>query len=272
MMDVRQDIPYTVSLENPLLTFDLYSNPQIRMPQPLICFVHGGAWRADDKKAHAALARRLVTLTNCPVAVPNYRLSHENQTGDDIVRHPLHAEDILHFLIFLLSWADQNCYDPTKLFLMGHSCSAHMLSCIFLDTSVVVPRLVPPPPLIQAVKGIIMTEGIYDIDRLLSRFPAYLEWFIAVSFGPHNSYSQFSVIGCAPRNPDVHWLIVHSKGDTLVDRSQSDAMLEHLHTFGLTRVSQNMDDFDVEHDAVLDSDRFLTLVAEFLSQVLAAEN
>lgn len=226
---------------------------------------------SEDKKDHAALAHKLVAFTNCPVAVPNYRLSQENQTGDDIVRHPQHAEDILHFLVFLLSWADQHCYDPTKLILMGHSCSAHMLSCIFLDTSAVAPSLVPPSPLIQAVKGIIMTEGIYDIERLLSRFPTYLEWFIALGFGPHESYSQFSLIGRTPRKPELHWLVVHSKGDTLVDRSQSDAMFEHLRisngSFGPTRVAQNVDDFDVEHDAIFTLDSFVTLVAEFLSQV-----
>lgn len=44
-MDVRLDVPYTAPPAHPLLTFDLYSNPQLHPPQPLICFVHGGAWR-----------------------------------------------------------------------------------------------------------------------------------------------------------------------------------------------------------------------------------
>lgn len=42
------DIPYTADTSpNPLHTFDLFvpNRPPDAPPAPLICFVHGGAWR-----------------------------------------------------------------------------------------------------------------------------------------------------------------------------------------------------------------------------------
>ncbi|KAF9005564.1 Alpha/Beta hydrolase protein [Cyathus striatus] len=280
-MDSQLDIPYS-PFQDPLRSFDLFiptpPSDSDLLP-PLICFLHGGAWRSEDKSDHHVLARKLATFTRFPVAVPNYRLSlpalNEHQ-----IRHPTHAEDILQFLNFLVSWkkpgAQHPSYDPHRIFLMGHSCSAHMLCSVFLNSSPTTPTLVPPPETLRAVKGIVMSEGIYNIDLLLARFPPYRQWFIEPAFGEKASFAPFSVTSYQTWNHDIHWLIVHSTGDTLVDVAQSLVIQDHLHKqYGNRdqyRIACNIDQLDQEHDEILKTDRFVFIVGDFIHKILKEDN
>ncbi len=226
---------------------------------------------SEDKKDHGGLARNLAVYTSYPVAVPNYRLSKP----DDKLQHPAHAQDVLQLLTFLLSWpGPAGCqsppYNPDKLFLMGHSCSAHMLACIILDSSE--PALMPSPELLRAIRGVIFSEGIYNIDALLQSFPTYRDWFIANAFGDLSNYNQYAVTSTPLREgaSHIHWIIIHSKGDTLVDMRQSQGMYEHLRSLhegnlgGSSRVLKSWDDLEDEHNAVLQSGKFLQIVGDFI--------
>lgn len=253
----------TINYESQL-QFDLYTPPDSHQ-KPLICFVHGGAWRSDDKLEHAQLARKLATTTSYPVAVPNYRLSPT--TGDPVIVHPAHAQDILQFLNFILSHPSPS-FDPHNLILIGHSCSAHMLSCIFLDSSAISPSLSPSPELLQSVKAVIMSEGIYDLDMLITSFPNDREWFIQRAFGIAQSYTQFSVLKypARPLTP-ISWLLIHSKGDTLVDQIQVDAMYDHLSQLFPHKVTRNVDDFVDDHYAIPRSDHYVEVINQFTSLI-----
>lgn len=231
----------------------------------------------EDKKDHSALAERLVRRTGFPVAVPNYRLSPRENIGNHILRHPSHASDILQFLEFLLAWdgfpgPDSGlALDAKGLLLMGHSCSAHMLAAIFLDSSAVTPNLTPSPALLNAVKGIVTSEGIYDLELLCSRFPDYLSWFIAPAFGNLKTYAPYAVTNYNLRRPGINWLLIHSQGDTLVDVPQSEKMLAHLkseygpsangHIFYDTSLTQG-------HNDILVTDEFVQIVGQFVEKVL----
>ncbi|TFK76539.1 alpha/beta-hydrolase, partial [Pluteus cervinus] len=273
------DIPYIHSPERSLYhRFDLHLPHNAgdvinaaTKANPLICFVHGGAWRSEDKSDHVGLARSLADAIGFAVAVPNYRL-----TGSDHeFQHPGHAEDILHFLTFLLNWEGPEhdntgrLYDPTKLYLMGHSCSAHMLASIFLDTSPVTPSLLPSTSLLQSVQGIVTSEGIFDIDLLLVHFPSYRDWFIEPTFGDLAAYSKFSVNKYPFRNEAIRWLVVHSQGDTLVDVAQSEAMLGHLRDLKKNShqsdIHANLNRLRREHNDILKGDPiFVDIVRDFI--------
>lgn len=274
-------------------SFDLYvpQHPQSSKPlPPLICFVHGGAWRSEDKADHAILARRLASASSFPVAVPNYRLTRPNSP----LLHPAHAEDILAFLNFILAWSDpasisdstgthslhlaSPCYDPSKLFLMGHSCSAHMLTSIFLQPSSSqepCPSLTPSIQLISSVKAIIISEGIYDIDLLLKSFPSYKEWFIADTFTDLPSYSHFNTAEYdLPKDADhIKWFVVHSTGDTLVDIIQSEVITKHLEAIIDQSQGKCIDhDFitlKAEHNTILKEEYYPKMVVKFITAVLA---
>jgi acetyl esterase/lipase len=256
------------------------------------------ASHSDDKSKHALLARRLATATGFPVAVPNYRLTKEATP----IQHPAHAEDVLTALYFLLSWhgplpagstRPHLPYDPTRLFVIAHSCAAHIIASIVLDSSKVTPSLTPHTSnLLASIQGIALTEGIYDIDLLLSSFPPYKDWFIARAFGSSDSFAPFSVTGYPMRIREpsgdegrhIKWLIIHSQGDTLVDLQQSEGMYKHLlHLYGLPSEDNvaaakghasegaatipmitKVFDFTEEHDDVLLGDRFLEIVKGFM--------
>ena len=209
--------------------------------------------------------------TSYPVVVPNYRLSDP----DNKLQHPAHAQDVLQLLTFLLSWpGPTGCpsppYNPDNIFLMGHSCSAHMLACIILDSSE--PALVPSPKLLRAIRGVIFSEGIYNIDALLQSFPNYRDWFIADAFGDLSNYNQHSVSSMPLREgaSHIHWIIVHSRGDALVDACQSQGMYEHLRSLYAGkggesgRVLKSWDDLEDGHDAVLQSGKFIQMVGDFI--------
>ncbi|KAH9484229.1 Kynurenine formamidase [Psilocybe cubensis] len=278
-------IPYdSASNDDPLRQFDFYL-PELALSLPhtpsLLCFIHGGAWRSEDKQDHAQLARRLAAATACPVAVPNYRLT-PSDNHDPRFRHPIHAQDILTFLKFVRTWRYQgqlsDAFDPDSLVLLGHSCSAHMLASILLDSHQA--SLVPSPDLLSSVKGVVLSEGIYDLDKLVARFPAYQAWFIEPTFGPPSSgdapYRRFSALEYPLRlsspssSSALAWLLLHSTGDTLIDLDQTRSMYNHLVQIAPTPslISINTDALKEEHDAIFEGDAYLQLVRQFTSRLI----
>ncbi|CAA7271787.1 unnamed protein product [Cyclocybe aegerita] len=244
--------------------FDIYSPTHTpATARPLVIFVHGGAWRAEDKRDHAPLARSILTATGCPVAVPNYRLT-PSRNVDPHLRHPVHAQDVLTFLYFIQAWRDpQYSFDPRKLVLIGHSCSAHMLSSIFLDSQT--PSLAPSKDLLCAVRGIVLSEGIFDIDTLVHRFPDYRRWFVDDAFGPAEHYPEFSTLRYSPwPNTPIKWLLIHSKGDMLVDVPQTVAMYNHLKTLYPEGVTFDIDSVGSDHDDVLRQDAYIQMVKDLV--------
>lgn len=197
------------------------------------------------------------------------------------MKHPAHTEDIHAFLHFALDWAGPDNttrpYDPTKLYLIGHSCSTHMLSSIILAPTAAhtaFPSLVPSSRLLASVQGVIMSEGIYNIDLLLQSFPAYKEWFIANTFGDHESYATYSVHDSGLREGGSHtrWLIIHSQKDTLVDEIQSEQMVEQLKS--LTAGHDNLVVFNREleddHNDIFANERYQSIINDFISHTEGA--
>lgn len=249
--------------------------------------ISNGFHLSEDKLEHSTLALKLAAFTGFPVAVPNYRLTPKVPTKDEFLHHPAHAEDILRFLTFVATeWKGPDAlgqmYDPGRLFLMGHSCSAHMLASIFLDSSLTSPSLTPSPPVLAAVKAISLSEGIYDLDLLLTSFPTYRELFVEAAFDSRESYAEFSTTSFPFRQSGAHikWLIVHSKGDVLVDRLQADTFFNHLR--GLYKsigeapalsLFSCMDVLEGDHNDILRGDDFVQIVGNFmLDRVAEADN
>jgi len=271
-MDEHLDIFYSPASDS-YLSYDLFV-PQLAdrasSPPPLICFVHGGAWRSEDKSDHTKLARNLAHRTGYAVAVPNYRLTKPETP----IQHPAHSEDILQFLTFIRDWnppaAASPAYDRDHIYLIGHSCSAHMLTSILLSSPF--PSLSPTDEILRSVRGVVFSEGIYDIDALLQSFPSYGEWFIVPTFGDRGSHREVSVSHLSYRAGGTHvrFLIVHSTGDTLVDLVQSQAMYAHLVSLeggeqaASTKIQKNFDSLDKEHNDILRLDEYVEIVARFL--------
>ncbi|KAI6045398.1 Alpha/Beta hydrolase protein [Pisolithus marmoratus] len=286
-VDEYLDIPYLTSQpQSPFHKFDLYVPRQISayLLRTLICFVHGGAWRSEDKSDHATLARRLAFTTGCPVALPNYRLTPKRPTPDDFLHHPEHAKDVLGFLNFICATSDPRLDgestpdDSAALFLIGHSCAAHMLCSIFLNVSPHSPdasdtdQLCPSDTVLERTRALVLSEGIYDLDSLISIFPTYRSWFIEDVFGEHDSYADASVIKAPTRSHSGHieWLIIHSKGDTLVDEEQSQAMYSHLRNQSV-QVRKSFDELFEGHNEILRGDQYVDVLHRFIEAISTLE-
>jgi hypothetical protein len=167
-------------------------------------------------------------------------------------------------------------YDPQRIYLVGHSCSAHMLTSIFLDSSSITPTLTPSPSLLQSVQGIAMSEGIYDLELLLKYFPDYREWFVQSTFSDSKPLSCFSTTTYALRDLSTHirWLVIHSTGDLLINPPQSDAIFHHLSgSYGpLARrlVFKDFDKLAGGHNDILTEDKYIKIYTDLLRDFVFA--
>lgn len=219
--------------------------------------------------------------TGYTVAVPNYRLT----TPETELQHPAHAEDLLAFLHFILAWPGPEGegtvphgrpYDPSRIYFIGHSCTAHMvLSILFAPppSQPSQPSLTPSDALLASIRGVILSEGLYDLDLLLKSFPTYKDWFIAATFGDLPSYAAFNTAQYDMRGGGEHirWLIVHSTGDPLVDVIQSQTMIDRLKPLYPSNGDQgNVESYlelkADEHNDVLMEDKYHEIVSGFISR------
>lgn len=216
---------------------DLYWPLSNDARRPLIIFIHGGAWIGGDKQQHIPLAHRFVA-DGFAVAAVNYRIS-------PAVKNPTHPQDVALAYAWLTKHSGKR-FDPTKIFLMGHSAGAHnagmLASSDFLEKTGVAHDDLP--------KGYIGLEGIYDIPNLIKVWPTYREWFIEKAFGPETAWSQ----GSPTRRPMVNrapWLVIHSTQDELVDLAQSRDFAGHLKKSGIA--VQLNDKATGSHDMVVNN-------------------
>lgn len=142
---------------------------------PVVVFMHGGGWRAADKLdalgIHAnictALAHRGLLAVNV-----NYRLSPR-------VRHPSHALDVAHALV----WVRENIKlyggDEENIFVSGHSSGGHLAALVTLDE-----RYLRAAGASSAfIKGVIGISGIYNIKHFAGRNRLALRSMTRPAFG-----------------------------------------------------------------------------------------
>jgi acetyl esterase/lipase len=130
---------------------------------PVVVFMHGGGWRAADKRdplgVHANICTALAGRGLVAVNV-NYRLSPR-------VRHPAHALDVAH----ALSWVKQNIRsfggDAGNIFASGHSSGAHLAALVTLDERYL--HEAGATTSTAFIKGVIGISGIYNIAHFAGR-------------------------------------------------------------------------------------------------------
>jgi acetyl esterase/lipase len=228
------DLPYG---DTPLQKLDLFA-PKDAKGEPLLIFIHGGAWIGGDKETYGALGRRFAN-EGLAVALLNYRLSK-----DPAIKNPVHVQDTAKAYVWLASHAGQYGFDPRKIYVSGHSAGAHnagmMATGTFLQDAGV--------PKEHLLAGFIGLEGIYDVGALNKRFPTYRNWFLSKAFGDESKWAAGSptLRAVTLKTP---WLIIQSTEDKLVDVPQAENFAKHLKEAGVPvqlEISANGD-----HDEVM---------------------
>ncbi|KAI8817605.1 Alpha/Beta hydrolase protein [Fimicolochytrium jonesii] len=125
-------------------------------PQPVLVYIHGGAWRTGDKNDYEYLGEHFASVHNLHTVVVGYRLSsfgasHSGPaaTATDeptteakttasskkyINQHPTHLLDVTHALKWLHDKSEPYFgFQPTGFVLVGHSCGAHLASLLLFQ-------------------------------------------------------------------------------------------------------------------------------------------
>lgn len=133
-------------------TLDIF--PTTRADAPVLVHIHGGYWRALDKRDQSFVAASFVNA-GALVVVPNYALCPA-----------VTIEHITLQLVRALAWTWRNAAryggDPARIVVSGHSAGGHLaamlLSC---DWPAVAPDL--PATLIKSALAI---SGLFELDPL----------------------------------------------------------------------------------------------------------
>ena len=145
------DVPYGPHAMEKL---DLFQ-PQGRS-RALLMFIHGGYWRALDKKDHSFVAAELVKH-GVTVAVPNYALCPA-VTVEEIVRQVLQA----------CAWLYRNGTNfgaPLgNLYVSGHSAGGHLTAMVM---AALFPVFRPDLPK-KVVRGGLAISGVYDLRDIVN--------------------------------------------------------------------------------------------------------
>jgi arylformamidase len=119
---------------------------------PLLVFIHGGYWRAQDKSDFSYVAEPFAGA-GISVAVVNYRLA-PRVTIDEIV------EDIRQSIVYLAKAAPELGYASDRIYVSGTSAGGH-LTVSALATSWGNYGLAP-----DIIKGGCALNGLYDLEPI----------------------------------------------------------------------------------------------------------
>ena len=139
--------------EQPGETVDLF--PARKGDGSCMMFIHGGYWRALDKKDFSFLAPAWVDA-GVSLAVVNYDLC-PRVTMDEIVRQMLRASR------WLWSNAEQYGMDQDRLYVAGHSAGGHLTAVLMCALWPVFDRSLPK----DLWKGGLAISGVYDLRPLI---------------------------------------------------------------------------------------------------------
>jgi acetyl esterase/lipase len=120
----RADIAYAETA-NPRQRLDLLL-PKVRKsdkPLPVVAFIHGGAWRAGDKKSGINRVKRFAESGEFIAASIGYRLSGEAQW-------PAPIQDCKAAVRWLKSQAGPLNLDPDRIAVFGSSAGGHLVSML----------------------------------------------------------------------------------------------------------------------------------------------
>lgn len=145
----RLDVAYG---DSPAETLDIFPSP--RADAPVLVFVHGGWWRAFDKRDHSFVAPPF-TREGAMVVVPNYALAPS-----------VTIETIALQMARALAWVWRHAAlyggNPERIVVAGHSAGGHLtamlLSCRWKAIGADLPD--------RLVSGGVSISGVFDLEPL----------------------------------------------------------------------------------------------------------
>lgn len=121
---------------------------------PVLIYIHGGYWRALDKRDHSFVAEPFVAA-GVSVILPNYALAPYAS-----------IEQIVLQLVRAVTWiwreADTLGVDRQRIALAGHSAGGHLAAMLLACRWRAIERRMPAQPL----RGALALSGLYELEPL----------------------------------------------------------------------------------------------------------
>ncbi|KAJ1864622.1 hypothetical protein H4R99_008121 [Coemansia sp. RSA 1722] len=260
-MQTFTNIGYANDTENEH-QLDIYLPDQSSTLLPLIIYVHGGAWRTDDKSTVSFIGPGLLQATEnkTAVAIINYRLSTRNPGS---IRHPAHLNDVRLAIDFLINHEEHpgsEIIDRTQVYLVGHSAGAHLATMAVLDRH-------SEHEWVKNIRGVFGIGGIYDIKGLLQQYPSYSD-FVEMAFDKEiydvaSPLRAVATNGRSKQTEHVRFMVVNSVADELIGPQQSIAFVQQLIKTGYSDVGLAVRDLG-DHYKELENKEFWQMVARFV--------
>jgi len=195
-------------------------------PLPMVVWIHGGAWRAGDKKNCRA---RVFLKDGYAAASINYRLSHH-------AIFPAQIEDCKAAIRYLRANAKNYNIDPERIGVWGSSAGGHLVALLGTTSDIKDFDKGPNLHVSSKVQAVCDFFGPTDFTRM-SDFESRMDHDAADS--PESllvgGAIQENKEACKRANPityvsrnDPPFLIVHGDKDPLVPHNQSELLYEAL--------------------------------------------
>ena len=139
---------------DPTERLDLFPAVGVTSGAPVLVYLHGGYWRALDKRDQSFVAPPFVEA-GAMVVVPNYALCPA-----------VSIEHIVMQMVQALAWVHRHAAeyggDPARIVVAGHSAGGHLAAMLLAcDWRAVAPDL--PPDLVRAALSV---SGLYELEPL----------------------------------------------------------------------------------------------------------
>ncbi len=144
-----------------LLSLDLYHFGKSGALQPVVIYVHGGAYAIGDKANSMDNKQALFASLGYLLVSVNYRLSPTVYSTDpNRVRYPMHHEDLADAIRWVYDSIAAYGGNPAKMALLGHSAGAQLVALTGVSQQFLPARQIP----LATLKGVACfdTEG-YDV-------------------------------------------------------------------------------------------------------------
>ena len=138
--------------DDPSERLDIF--PAATAGAPVLVYLHGGYWRALDKRDQSFVAPAFVDA-GAMVVLPNYALCPA-----------VRIEHIVLQLVRSLSWVHRHAAeygaDPTRIVVAGHSAGGHLATMLLACAWPTVAADLP----VDLVKGALSISGLYELEPL----------------------------------------------------------------------------------------------------------
>jgi len=237
------------TIDSTNLKLDIYYSNNISKLNPLLIFIHGGAWKKGDKHDYL---RYLVDFVKegYVTATIQYRFS-------DKVKFPAQLYDVNAAIIWLKKNAEKYHIDKNKVALIGGSAGGHLAMMAAYSSDSEEFNNVDDSIYSSNVQAIVDIYGPYDLTTKYAREQSSVVNLIGKKYRDAPKLFMEASPKTYITKDDPPTLIFQGTIDELVPVSQSDSLANHLERIGVKVEYHRLDGWPHTMDLAVEVNDYL---------------